>query len=333
MTFSLLPGWTARDIPDLTGRRMVVTGANSGLGLVTARELARKGATVVMTARDETKGDEAVRRVRTDIGRQVSVEAAVLDLADLASVRAFAAVQVGHPVDVLVNNAGVMAVPPRLTADGFELQMGTNHLGHFALTGLLLPALLARPGSRVVSVSSFVHWFGSLDFGDLMSERAYDPWTAYFRSKLANLLFMSELGRRAADAGADLVSVAAHPGHARTNLQHVGPQMAGRKTTEAVMRVGSTLLGQSAATGALPQLRAGTDPDVRPGDYFGPRGAAEQRGLPKRVRRSANARDEKAAGILWEISEELTGVSYRWPGQGQETEAEAGSPAPITGPR
>jgi len=329
MTRSLLPGWTADDIPDLTGRRMVVTGANSGLGLATARELARRGATVVLTARDEAKGDEAVRRVRADVGR-ASVVAAVLDLADLSSIRSFAAAQVDQPLDVLVNNAGVMAVPPRLTADGFELQMGTNHLGHFALTGLLLPALQARPGARVVTVSSFVHWFGSLDFGDLMSERAYDPWTAYFRSKLANLLFMSELGRRAADGGLDLVSAAAHPGHARTNLQSAGPRMAGRKATETVMQVATTFLGQSAETGALPQLRAATDPDVRSGDYFGPRGLGEQRGLPKRVRRSANARDETAARILWEMSEELTAVRYAWAGHGK---AGAGSPAPITGPR
>ena len=330
MTLSLVPGWTVDDIPDLGGTRIVVTGANSGLGLVTARELARRGAVVVMTARDPEKGTEAVRRVRADVPA-ATVEAAVLDLADLSSVRAFAAEQGDRPLDVLVNNAGVMGIPPRLSADGFELQLGTNHLGHFALTGLLLPALLQRPGARVVTVSSFVHWFGSMDFSDLMSERAYDPWTAYFRSKLANLLFTRELARRAASAGADLVSVAAHPGYARTNLQSAGPRMAGRKATESAMHVLTLALGQSAETGALPQLRAATDPGVRPDDFFGPRGLGGQRGLPTRVRRSANARNDPAARMLWEMSEELTDV--RFGGLAGQDEAGAGSPAPITGPR
>lgn len=309
MTRSMLPGWTTSDIPDLTGRRMVVTGANSGLGLSTARELARRGAHVVIAARDPARGEEAVRLVRADVP-QASVEAGTLDLADLSSVRAFAAGQAEHPLDVLVNNAGVMAVPPRRTADGFELQIGTNHLGHFALTGLLLPALRRRPGARVVTVSSTMHWFGSMDLADLNSDRAYDPWTAYNRSKLANLLFTRELGRRAEEGGLDLVSVAAHPGYARTNLQAVGPQMAGRRATGTVLRVATRVIGQSAEAGALPQLRAATDPGVRSGDYFGPRGLAGQRGLPKRARRSADARDDTLARRLWDASEELTGVRY-----------------------
>jgi NAD(P)-dependent dehydrogenase (short-subunit alcohol dehydrogenase family) len=312
MTFAIVPGWTAADIPDLTGRRAVVTGATSGLGEATAVELARHGAHVVLTARDAARGGRASESVlRAAPG--ASVEVAALDLADLASVRAFAAEQGAEPLDLLVNNAGVMAVPARRTVDGFELQMATNHLGPFALTGLLLPALLRRPGARVVTVSSFVHWFGSLQMGDLMSEQSYDPWQAYARTKLANLLFMRELGRRAELAGLDgrrFVSAAAHPGYARTNLQYVGPRMAGRRGTEAVVTVGNALLGQSAATGALPQLRAATDPDVRSGDYFGPRGLAEQRGLPRRVRMSANARDNMAARLLWEASEDLTGVIY-----------------------
>lgn len=309
MTFALLPGWTTDDIPDLTGRRAVVTGANSGLGLVTAIELARRGSHVVLTARDAEKGSEAVRRLLDEVP-DGSVEARLLDLTDLASVRAFAAEVGGAPLDLLVNNAGVMALPRRTTVDGFELQMATNHLGPFALTGLLLPALSERRGARVVTVSSMLHWFGSLDFGDLMSERSYDPWTAYHRTKLANLLFMRELGRRAEAVGADLVSAAAHPGYARTNLQYAGPQMAGRRGTETVMRLGTAVLGQSAETGALPQLRAATDPGVRSGDYFGPRGVAGQRGLPKRVRMSSNARDDTAARLLWEASEDLTGVRY-----------------------
>ena len=309
MTFSLLPGWTTDYIPDLSGRRAVVTGANSGLGLVTATELARAGAHVVLTARDADKGSAALGRVRAAVP-EASVEAGLLDLADQSSVRDFAAEAGAVPLDLLVNNAGVMALPRRTTVDGFELQMATNHLGPFALTGLLLPALLERPGARVVTVSSMLHWFGSIDLGDLMSERAYDPWTAYHRTKLANLLFMRELGRRAAAEGSDLVSVAAHPGYARTNLQHAGPQMAGRRGTEAVMRLGNALLGQSARTGALPQLRAATDPAVRSGAYLGPRGVGGQRGLPKRVRTSSNAQDDTAARLLWEASEELTGVRY-----------------------
>ena len=309
MTLSILPGWTAADIPDLTGQRAVVTGATSGLGEATAVELARHGAHVVITARDAARGGRARESVlRAAPG--ASVEVAALDLADLQSVRAFADEQAAEPLDLLVNNAGVMAIPARRTVDGFELQMATNHLGPFALTGLLLPALLRRPGARVVTVSSFVHWFGSLNFADLMSEQSYDPWQAYARTKLANLLFMRELGRRSTAAGFGLVSAAAHPGYARTNLQYVGPRMTGRRSTAAVMRVGNAVLGQSATTGALPQLRAATDPEVRSGDYFGPRGVAEQRGLPKRVRMSSNARDEIAARLLWEASEDLTGVAY-----------------------
>ncbi|MEO7979827.1 MAG: SDR family NAD(P)-dependent oxidoreductase, partial [Sporichthyaceae bacterium] len=205
-------GWSASDVPDLSGRRAVVTGATSGLGLETARVLALHGAEVVMTARDAARGDEAVRRVRA-AAPGAAVVAGTLDLADLDSVRAFAADQ--PPLDLLVNNAGVMALPGReVTLDGFERQVGTNHLGHFALTGLLLPALLARPGARVVTVSSMVHWSGVMTVDDLLSERQYDPWQAYARSKLANLLFVRELDRRARAAGADLVSVAAHPGYA-----------------------------------------------------------------------------------------------------------------------
>jgi NAD(P)-dependent dehydrogenase (short-subunit alcohol dehydrogenase family) len=288
-----------------------VTGANSGLGLCTARELARRGAHVVLTARDATKGDRAVQEVRADVP-DATVESAVLDLSDLASVRGFAAEHGTQPLDLLVNNAGVMAIPHRRSADGFELQLATNHIGPFALTGLLLPALLRRAAPRVVTVSSFMHRLGSIDLSDLGSERSYDPWAAYSRSKLANLLFMRELGRRAAEQALDLVSAAAHPGYARTNLQSAGPRMAGRRGTGAVMRVGTLLLGQSAATGALPQLRAATDPAVRSGDYFGPRGVAEQRGLPKRVGMTSAARDDATAQALWDASEQLTGVTYAW---------------------
>jgi NAD(P)-dependent dehydrogenase (short-subunit alcohol dehydrogenase family) len=308
---NLLPGWTASDIPDLTGRRAVVTGATSGLGWETARVLAQRGAHVVLTGRDPSRTEEAVRRVAA-AAPAGSAERGDLDLADLASVRAFAA-QVGtQPLDLLVNNAGVMAVPRGVTVDGFERQLGTNHLGPFALTGLLLPALLARPAARVVTVSSVLHRVGSLDFGDLMSERSYDPWQAYARSKLANLLFVRELDRRARAAGVALVSVAAHPGTARTHLVAAGPAT-GRPLTGAVLRAGTAVLGQSARAGALSQLRAATDPDVRGGDYFGPRGLLEQRGLPHRAPRSANARDDQAAARLWDESERLTGVRFDLP--------------------
>ena len=305
-----MSGWTARDIPDQTGRRAIVTGANSGLGFHTALELARRGATVVMTARDEGKGNEAVRRVRAEVP-DARVELGQLDLADLSSVREFATAYGTEPLDVLVNNAGVMAIPRRETLDGFEMQIGTNHLGPFALTGLLLPALLASSMSsaaRVVTVSSTAHWFGALDLGDLMGERRYQPWTAYGQSKLANLLFMRRLNRGAQGTG--LVSVAAHPGLSATNLQKVGPQMTGNHTSGGVVVGLTRVFGQSAAKGALPQLHAATAPGVVGGDYFGPRGLAEQRGLPKRVRMSKNARSDEAAEALWEKSVELTGVTY-----------------------
>jgi NAD(P)-dependent dehydrogenase (short-subunit alcohol dehydrogenase family) len=301
-----LRGWSERDVPDLTGRRAVVTGATSGLGLATARALAAHGASVVMTARDPGRGEAAVRRVRAAVpGADVSV--AQLDLADLDSVRAFALDQ--PPLDVLVNNAGVMALPHReVTLDGFERQVGTNHLGHFALTGLLLPALLARAGARVVTVSSMVHWTGVMTVDDLLSERHYDPWQAYARSKLANLLFVRELDRRARTAGTDLVSVAAHPGYSRTRLVANGPAR-GHPVLGAVFRGGSVLVGQSARTGALPQLRAATDPTVQGGDYLGPR-VLGWRGRPVRSPRAAAAADDVSAAALWAESERLTGVDF-----------------------
>jgi len=300
--------WRARDIPDLTGRRAIVTGANSGLGFQTALELARHGASVLMTSRDHNKGEDALRRVR-EAAPGADVTCRSLDLADIDSVHEFAEATKA-PVDILVNNAGVMAIPPRQTVDGFEMQLGTNHLGHFALTGLLLPALLARPGARVVTVSSTVHRAGSMNFDDLMSEKAYRPWQAYAQSKLANLLFMRELDRRARAAGCDLISAAAHPGYASTNLQSVGPRMAGRRLTGAVMKVGTLVLSQSAAAGALPPLYAATAPGVQGGGYYGPRGLGEQRGLPKKVSMSANALDDDAALRLWERSTELTKVQF-----------------------
>jgi NAD(P)-dependent dehydrogenase (short-subunit alcohol dehydrogenase family) len=301
-------GWTSRDIPDQSGRRAVVTGATSGLGFETALELARHGASVTLAVRDAARGSAAAGAIR-DRSPGAAVAVGRLDLADLSSVRAFAAGWKGS-LDVLVNNAGVMALPHGLTADGFEMQLGTNHLGHFALTGLLLPALLAGRHARVVTVSSTAHRTGAIDLDDLQGERRYGRWDAYGRSKLANLLFAFELQRRIDAAGLDLRSVAAHPGYAATNLQAAGPRMEGRALRQAFFAAGNLLLGQPAARGALPQLYAATAEDVRGGEYFGPRGPLESRGSPTRVRASARANDPELAKRLWEISEELTGVTY-----------------------
>jgi len=290
--------WTADEIPDLSGRTAVVTGGNSGIGYHTAQELAGHGARVVVASRSADKGRAAVREIGA------GAEWAPLDLADLASVRAFAD-QFSGPLDLLVNNAGVMMIPRQLTADGFEMQLGTNHLGHFALTGLLLPALLTSGGQpRVVTVSSGEHHKGSIDFDDLMGERSYGQMRAYQHSKLANLLFTFELQRRADAAGVDLLSVAAHPGFASTNLGH---NAAG--AWRLVVRI-AQLTAQPAARGALPTLYAATAAGVRGGDYFGPDGRGEQRGYPKRVSASAAAHDAATAQRLWTVSEDLTGVRY-----------------------
>lgn len=300
--------WTADDIPDLTGRSAIVTGANSGIGFHAALELARHGARVTLTARDPGRGAAALDRLRAEVPA-ADVVLGSLDLADLASVRDFAAAYQGD-LDVLVNNAGVMAVPLRYTPDGFESQFGTNHLGHFALTGLLLPTLLARPGARVVTVTSGVHRIGSIDFTDLDAQRSYRKWPAYAQSKLANLLFAFELQRRADAAGVDLRSTAAHPGYAATNLQAAGPRLAGSKVAETGAALVTRVIGQPAAAGALPTLRAATDPAVRGGEVFGPGGPLELRGAPKQVAVSRRARDRALAARLWAVSQEKTGVEY-----------------------
>jgi NAD(P)-dependent dehydrogenase (short-subunit alcohol dehydrogenase family) len=304
--------WTADDMPDLTGRTVVVTGANSGIGFEAAREFARHGADVTLAVRDTGKGETAAARIRA-AAPHASVAVSRLDLADLASVRAFAADwSAAHPVglDLLVNNAGVMAIPRRQTADGFEMQFGTNHLGHFALTGLLLPALVARPRSRVVSVSSGAHRLGRMDFDDLMGARRYHPWRAYGQSKLANLLFTSELQRRLDAADVPILAVAAHPGYAATNLQAVGPQMSGRGWLVQPMELANRFLAQSAEMGALPTLFAATAPGLPGGAYVGPDGFMEQRGHPRLVGRSSAAQNTVDARRLWEASERLTGVTY-----------------------
>jgi NAD(P)-dependent dehydrogenase (short-subunit alcohol dehydrogenase family) len=306
-----MANWTAADVPDQSGRLAIVTGANSGLGLQVALGLARGGARVILACRSESRGRAALERMRADAPR-ASAELRLLDLADLSSVRVFAA-GVDEPLDLLVNNAGVMALPRRTTADGFEVQIGTNHLGHFALTGLLLERLLASEDARVVTVSSGVHRIGRINFGDLQGERRYQRWLAYAQSKLANLLFCFELQRRAGTTGAPLRSVAAHPGWASTHLQLAGPEMdagvLGRVETLA-MRVANAVVAQSDAQGALPLLYASTM-DIPGGSYVGPGGPGELRGHPKLVGSSRAARDEVVARRLWELSEQLTGVTYR----------------------
>jgi len=304
--------WTAADLPELSGKVFVVTGGNSGLGLETARELARKGGHVVIACRNAAQARAALENIRTSAPR-ASVESMSLDLADLASVRTFAAaLRERHGrLDALCNNAGVMALPYRKTADGFEMQLGTNHLGHFALTGLLLETLLATPGARVVSVSSGAHRIGRIRFDDLQSERRYSKWQAYGQSKLANLLFSYELARRAEKAGVDLTALAAHPGYAATNLQAAGPRMQGSVLGERIVALVNRLLAQPAAMGALPTLYAAAAKDVRSGDYYGAGGPGELWGHPKRVGSSRRSRDLEVAARLWQVSGDLTGVRFK----------------------
>jgi NAD(P)-dependent dehydrogenase (short-subunit alcohol dehydrogenase family) len=299
--------WTAERIPDQSGRVAVVTGANSGLGLVTARELARKGARTILACRNQAKGEDARRAIEVR-APSAQVEVAELDLASLESVRAFAGrLRSEHDgIDLLINNAGVMATPRRRTADGFELQFGTNHLGHFALTGLVIDMLEGRNDAHVVTLSSGTHRFGRIAFGNLGGDRRYFRWRAYGQSKLANLLFALELDRRLRAAGSKTKSIAAHPGWAATNLQHTGPT----RLDELLIAVPNKLIAQSDEMGALPTLYAATEPGVEGGSYVGPDGVAEQRGHPKPVSPSAAARDEGVARRLWEVSERMTGVRF-----------------------
>ncbi|MFJ2912148.1 oxidoreductase [Streptomyces sp. NPDC087228] len=301
-------GWNASDIPDQSGRTAVVTGANSGIGLITARELARRGARVLLACRDETRGKEAASRIRAAV-TGADVEFVPLDLADLESVRACAAAHMPERIDLLINNAGVMALPYGKTADGFERQFGVNHLGHFALTGLLLPKLLGTPGARVVSVSSGMHALSDIDMGDLNSERNYRRWIAYGRSKTANLLFVHELARRLAAAGSEVVAAAAHPGYAATNLQTAGVRMENRKAAERVVELGNRLIAQPASAGALPTLYAATAPGVRPDSFTGPR-LLGWRGAPAPSWRAGWTLNDVAGERLWVASEQLTGVTY-----------------------
>jgi NAD(P)-dependent dehydrogenase (short-subunit alcohol dehydrogenase family) len=308
-------GWTASDIPDQTRRTVLITGANSGLGLRSAEALAAKGARVLMACRNTTKGETALEQVRA-VATGLPPELVRLDLADLGSVRASAArvIETVPRLDVLMNNAGVMALPLGRTVDAFEMQFGTNHLGHFALTGLVLPSLLAATTPRVVTTSSGAHRGGRMRWDDLnWDDGHYWKWSAYSQSKLANLLFMYELDRRARTAATGLLSVGAHPGWSATHLQAAGPEQAGNKLMGSVMATLNRVIAQTDTMGALPQLYAATMPEVGGGDYFGPDGAFELGGHPKRVGAIGAARSPENGRRLWERSEELTGVSYAWP--------------------
>ena len=299
--------WTADDIGDLTGQTIVVTGANSGLGLESTRALVEHGALVVAACRDLAKGQAC-----TLLRGSGSVDLRELDLADLSSVERFAeGVLADYPqIAVLMNNAGVMALPRSETADGFERQFGTNHLGHFALTGRLLPALLAAPAARVVTTSSGAHKMGKMNFDDLQSRRSYRRWAVYGQSKLANLLFTLELQARLSGIGAAAIAVAAHPGFSDTNLQSAHAKAKGSRIEESLNGVVNKVVAQSAQRGALPQLYAATSPAVRGGEYFGPDGFMEIRGYPTVVQPNGRAQDTVDAARLWAESVRLTGVDY-----------------------
>jgi NAD(P)-dependent dehydrogenase (short-subunit alcohol dehydrogenase family) len=294
-------------VPSQLGRTAVVTGATGGLGYETALALSKAGAEVILTGRDDRKGRPAIDKMSHEVaGARLSYEH--LDLASLASVADFAQrMHARQSLDLLINNAGVMALPRRqTTADGFEMQFGTNHLGHFALTARLMPLLRRASGPRVVSLSSLAHRTGFIDFNDLQGVRGYSPWKAYGQSKLACLMFALELQRRSDAAGWNLISNAAHPGFARTNLFASGPGGLLSFATD----LAAPLFGHSAADGARPILFAATSPEARPGAYYGPGGISELRGAPARALIMPQARDEAAAARLWKVSEQLTGTSF-----------------------
>lgn len=293
--------WTTADMPDLAGRTCVVTGANTGIGYATVKALAAKRAAVVLACRNLDKGNAALSQLTREIpDARITVER--LDLADLGSIRDFAARLAAQytQLDVLINNAGVATPPLGRTADGFEIQFGTNFLGTFALTGRLLPLLRATPGSRVVTLSSIAHWFGKIDFGNLNAERGYSKTQAYYQSKLADLIFAFELQRRLAFDGATTMSIAVHPGVTMSELFRHSPAL------EAIIR----LVAQSIEDGALPSLMAATAADVKGGDYIGPGGFLSLKGSPTRQRSRAVARDPALARRLWDVGQRLTGVSY-----------------------
>lgn len=299
--------WSTSDIPDLSGKVTVVTGGNSGLGYESVAALAAAGATVVMASRNADRAAAAIEEIHRS-APQAEIEAMILDLSSLESIRAFSSALASRfeRIDILMNNAGVMALPRTETADGFEMQLGVNHLGHFALTGLLFPNLTSAEGSRVVTVTSLAAEPGRMNFADLMSTDSYSRWGAYRQSKLANMLFGRELHRRLSRSDRAITSVLAHPGVSSTNLaagMRGGPL--GR-----ISKVMFDIVGSSQTDGALSQLRAAVDPTAAGDDYYGPNGKRQMRGAPVRVPFPKSGQNEKAASKLWDVSTELTGVEY-----------------------
>jgi NAD(P)-dependent dehydrogenase (short-subunit alcohol dehydrogenase family) len=301
----------AEDVPSLTDKTVVVTGANSGIGFEAAKVLAQRGADVILACRSSERGHTAADSIRAAVpGARLEVRP--LDLASLAAVREFARwLNESRPaLHLLINNAGLMAIPRQTTVEGFEMQLGVNHLAHFALTGLLLPKLLATPGARVVNVSSQAHLIGRMRWDDLDGERRYQKWAAYGQSKLANLLFTFELARRLTAKGAALRALACHPGYASTNLQLVGPGLEGSRLGMLTMKLGNQLFAQSAAGGALPTLYAATAPAAQNGEYIGPSGLFGRAGAPAPLRAMAAAYDNTSMQRLWQVSSERTGVGF-----------------------
>ena len=310
--------WDIDQMPDCAEKTVLITGANSGLGYEATKAFAKKGATVILGCRNKRRGKQAAIAIRDSVGNTgATLNVRRCDLASLESVRSFAdGVAADYDtLDILCNNAGVMAIPRQETEDGFETQFGVNHLGHFALTAQLLPLLLETEGqSRVVTHASDAHRMGEVNFDDLNREQSYGKWEAYGQSKLANLLFAYELQRRleAADI-TETISVGCHPGYAATNLQYRGPEESGSRVQMGLMKAANAVVGQSAAKGSLPMLYAATAPDVQGGEYYGPGGFMNMRGAPEKQSSSEASYNEADARTLWERSEELTGVAWEFP--------------------
>jgi len=304
--------WNVDQIGDLAGQTIIVTGANSGLGYETTKVLAGKGAKVIMACRNSNKAGVAADEIRKAVPSG-NLEIRQLDLADLNSVKAFAdQMRPDYPhIDILINNAGLMALPESRTAQGFEMQVGTNHLGHFALTAQLFDLVEAAQKGRIVTVASQAHRPGKIDLDDLnWNSHSYQRWLAYAQAKLANLMFAIELGRRLSASNRVTISAAAHPGYASTELQAKGAKIEGASFKEQMMELGNRIFAHSAYDGALPSLLAATDPSVQNGDYFGPKGFLEMQGAPIKVKGKKLAYDEQIADGLWDLSEELTGVKF-----------------------
>lgn len=301
--------WTPADLPDLAGKLAVVTGANSGIGYFTARELGRVGCRVVMACRSQGKADDAAASLRAEVP-DGHFEVRLLDLASLASIQEFAEDFSAEALDLLCLNAGVMALPQRQTADGFEMQMGTNHFGHFALTGRLLERLQAAPAARVVAVTSILHRRGQIDLENLEGEQGYHKWRQYNASKLANLMFALQLQARLENVGSSAQALAAHPGYSATNLQFAGPAMEGSAFGRLRSWIGNTLLAQPAEKGAWPSLYALGAPEAEAGALYGPDGPMELWGHPKVCPPAPQARDTTMQTWLWECSVERTGVDF-----------------------